>query len=175
MRPAERVHERLVGGGLDVGGRVRRRAGAERVHQPLAHGLRDVRQRLRELRGADQATSAPSAATPNVPPTIRVIDSVPDATPALARSTAFIAAVLIGDIVKPIPTPSRMNGVTRKRVRRVDLDPATARRGDGGDEQQSRHQRRARADAVGEAPGERGRDHDHERVGRKRTPVSSGP
>jgi hypothetical protein len=60
------------------------------------------------------ATSAPSAATPNVPPTMRVIDSVPDATPAFERSTAFIAAVLIGDIVKPMPAPSRMNGTTRK-------------------------------------------------------------
>ena len=32
-------------------------------------------------------------ATPNVPPTIRLIDSTPEATPALLGSTAFIAAV----------------------------------------------------------------------------------
>ncbi len=43
-------------------------------------------------------TSAPITATPKVPPTIRLIDSTPEATPALVRSTAFIAAVLIGDI-----------------------------------------------------------------------------
>ena len=45
---------------------------------------------------------------------MRVMDSVPEATPAFVRSTAFIAAVLIGDIVKPMPRPSRMNGTTRK-------------------------------------------------------------
>ena len=54
------------------------------------------------------ATSAPSTATPNVPPTMRFIERMPEATPALARSTAFIAAVLIGDITKPMPTPISM-------------------------------------------------------------------
>ena len=46
-------------------------------------------------------------ATPKVPPTIRLIDSTPEATPALVRSTAFIAAVLIGDITRPMPRPMR--------------------------------------------------------------------
>ena len=59
------------------------------------------------------ATSAPSAATPNVPPTIRLIESVPEATPAFVRSTAFIAAVLIGDITSPIPAPIAMNAGSR--------------------------------------------------------------
>ena len=49
--------------------------------------------------------NAPSTATPSVPPTIRLIDRMPPATPAFVRSTAFIAAVLIGDMMKPIPMP----------------------------------------------------------------------
>ena len=44
-----------------------------------------------------------------MPPTIRLIVSVPEATPAFVRSTAFIAAVLIGDITRPSPRPIRMN------------------------------------------------------------------
>jgi hypothetical protein len=44
-------------------------------------------------------------ATPNVPPTMRDTDSVPEATPAFVRSTAFIAAVLMGDMTRPIPAP----------------------------------------------------------------------
>ena len=50
-------------------------------------------------------TIAPRTATPNVPPTIRFIERIPDATPALVGATEFIAAVLIGDITKAIPTP----------------------------------------------------------------------
>ena len=60
-----------------------------------------------------EATSAPRAATPNVPPTIRNMLSVPEATPALVRSTAFMAAMLIGDITAPMPKPSRMNAPIR--------------------------------------------------------------
>ncbi len=51
------------------------------------------------------ATSAPSAATPNVPPIMRNMESVPEATPALLRSTEFIAAMLIGDMIRPRPRP----------------------------------------------------------------------
>ena len=58
---------------------------------------------------------APVAATPTVPPTIRNICSVPDATPALSTATAFIAAVDIGDMVIPIPIPSRMKVGTSRR------------------------------------------------------------
>ena len=57
---------------------------------------------------------APSAATPKVLPTMRVMERIPDATPAFVLSTAFIAAVLIGDITKPIPSPCRMKATTRK-------------------------------------------------------------
>jgi hypothetical protein len=49
--------------------------------------------------------SAPMTATPNVPPTMRLIDRTPDAAPALVRSTEFIAAVLIGDMTRPMPRP----------------------------------------------------------------------
>src|ERR1700733_8294192 len=51
------------------------------------------------------ATIAPSTATPKVPPTMRFIERMPDATPALACATEFIAAVLIGDITNAIPIP----------------------------------------------------------------------
>jgi hypothetical protein len=44
---------------------------------------------------------------------MRLIDSVPEATPAFVRSTAFIAAVLIGDMVRPMPTPMIMNAGSR--------------------------------------------------------------
>src|SRR5947209_9149631 len=52
---------------------------------------------------------APVTATPSEPPTIRPIERIPDATPALATATEFIAAVDIGDIVRAMPTPSRTN------------------------------------------------------------------
>ncbi len=58
--------------------------------------------------------SAPMAATPKVPPTMRLIDTIPLATPALAGSTAFIAAVLIGDITRPMPRPISTKAPTRK-------------------------------------------------------------
>ena len=52
--------------------------------------------------------SAPSAATPKVPPTMRLIDRIPEAAPALSALTAFIAAVDMGDITRPIPRPISM-------------------------------------------------------------------
>ena len=58
--------------------------------------------------------SAPMTATPKVPPTMRLMDRMPEATPAFVRSTAFIAAVLIGDITRPMPRPISMNAPTRK-------------------------------------------------------------
>ena len=57
---------------------------------------------------------APRAATPKVLPTMRVIERIPEATPALLRSTEFMAAVLMGDITKPMPIPCRMKLTTRK-------------------------------------------------------------
>ena len=45
---------------------------------------------------------------------MRVMFRTPDATPACARSTAFIAAVLIGDITKPMPSPISTKLTTRK-------------------------------------------------------------
>ena len=49
--------------------------------------------------------SAPSAATPNVPPTMRLIDRIPEPTPAFWASTEFMAAVDIGDITSAMPIP----------------------------------------------------------------------
>ena len=45
---------------------------------------------------------------PNVPPTMRLMESTPDAAPAFSADTAFIAAVDMGDIVSPIPRPMTM-------------------------------------------------------------------
>ena len=61
------------------------------------------------------AISAPITATPKVPPTIRLIDSTPEAAPDLVRSTEFIAAVLIGDITSPMPMPIRTNPGSSRR------------------------------------------------------------
>jgi hypothetical protein len=38
---------------------------------------------------------------------MRLMVRIPDAPPAFDGSTAFIAAVDIGDITRPMPTPSR--------------------------------------------------------------------
>ena len=53
--------------------------------------------------------SAPIAATPNVPPTMRLIESTPDPTPAFSAGTEFIAAVDIGDITSAMPMPITTN------------------------------------------------------------------
>ncbi len=75
---------------------------------------------------------------------------MPEATPAFVRSTAFIAAVLIGDIVKPIPSPSRMNGTTRK-AKLVSTSIRDCQASETVTSEQPDHERRARPDAVGEA------------------------
>ena len=46
---------------------------------------------------------------PSEPPTMRFIDRIPDAIPAFAFATAFIAAVDIGDITSAIPRPISTN------------------------------------------------------------------
>ena len=58
--------------------------------------------------------SAPIAATPKVPPTMRLMVRTPLATPALEGSTAFIPAVLMGDIMRPMPRPISMKAPIRK-------------------------------------------------------------
>ena len=45
---------------------------------------------------------------------MRLMDRMPLATPAFDGSTAFIAAVLIGDITMPMPKPISMKAPTRK-------------------------------------------------------------
>ncbi len=113
------------------------------------------------------ATSAPSAATPNVPPTMRVMRQ-------RARGDAGLRAV---------------DGVHRRRAHRrhreahaeaeqderhdeeaearVDLDPRLPGERRRVTSEQPDHERRARADAVGEAAGQRPGDHDHERRGQE--------
>ena len=44
-----------------------------------------------------------------------------------SRSTAFIAAVLIGDMTRPMPRPIRTNGADEEAVARVDVEVRTAR------------------------------------------------
>ena len=89
------------------------------------------------------------------------------------RSTAFIAAVLIGDIVKPMPSPSRMNGTTRN-PKVVSTWIRDCQASEMRDQRQPDHQRRARSDAIGE-PARNGPATMITSVeGRKRTPVSSG-
>jgi hypothetical protein len=39
---------------------------------------------------------------------MRLMERMPDATPALCAATAFIAAVDMGDIVSAMPTPMMM-------------------------------------------------------------------
>ena len=51
---------------------------------------------------------APVTAMPRLPPIIRNIESTPEAIPAFSTATAFIAALVIGDMVIAIPRPSRM-------------------------------------------------------------------
>src|SRR2546429_8720915 len=62
----------------------------------------------------------PSSATPNVPPTMRFIDRIPEATPALVAGTAFIAAGGIRDIPSALPPPHRA-----KARRRAGEPPRT--------------------------------------------------
>ena len=59
---------------------------------------------------------APRTATPKVPPTIRDIESNPDARPDFATSTAFIAAVDIGDIVSADPEAHEDERDQQRRV-----------------------------------------------------------
>ena len=59
--------------------------------------------------GAWPWNTAPIAATPNVPPIILFIERTPEAMPALASATAFMAAVDIGDMTNAIPSPMSVN------------------------------------------------------------------
>jgi hypothetical protein len=49
------------------------------------------------------------ATTPKVPPTMRLIERIPEATPALSALTAFIAAVDMGDMTSAMPMPMTTN------------------------------------------------------------------
>ena len=58
--------------------------------------------------------SAPSAATPKVAPTMRFIDRIHAPTPALFTLTEFMAALDMGDIVNPSPTPRTRKAGSRR-------------------------------------------------------------
>ena len=57
--------------------------------------------------------SAPITATPKVPPTILLIESTPEATPAFSWVTEFMAAVDIGDMTSAMPKPMTMKEGSR--------------------------------------------------------------
>ena len=92
--------------------------------------------------------------------------AIPEATPAFDGSTEFIAAVLIGDITRPMPKPISTNAPASEAVGRVDGEVALPEQR-AGDQQQAGGHQRPRADAVGQAPGDRAGDDDHERRGQE--------
>ena len=109
-----------IGGALGLGGGQRRQlrpelAAAEPLGDRVDAGLIEPGriERLAQLAAAVSWKIAPSTATPKVAPIIRDIESSPEARPALVSATAFIAAVDIGDIVRAMPMPIRMNGTSR--------------------------------------------------------------
>ena len=88
---------------------TRRHRLAERVDEVLRAGFGEV--------GVPTAPwkIAPVTATPRLPPTMRNIESTPEAIPAFSTGTAFIAALVIGDIVSAMPMPSSMKPGSRSR------------------------------------------------------------
>ena len=166
----QRAHERLLDHVDDRSGRM-----AAPARRRCRCALRSRREsppgRLRQARSIFDlptvATIAPITATPKVPPTIRLIDSTPDAAPAFVRSTAFIAAVLIGDIVRPMPMPHQHEAREQQAGSRcgrvmcdwMKIEAATITQPD-------RHQR-PRTDSVREPTRDRRDDHDHDRRGQE--------
>ena len=117
----ERVDERLLDGLTPACAGGRAPPPSDDVRRACRSARRRRGQRGRELRAIRSTLiSAPVTATPNVPPTIRNIESTPEATPALVDGTAFIAAVLIGDITRPMPTPISTNAAAQVAVGGVD-------------------------------------------------------
>ena len=142
-RAAARGRRRPRTASADVAGRpARHRRRASRPAPGAGRRSRCGSSASRRLRPS-AVISAPSAATPNVPPTIRLIERIPDATPALAWSTAFIAAVLIGDMTRPMPMPISTKAPTSERVAggRRQMALPEQRAGDG--DQPGGHQRLA--------------------------------
>ena len=68
-----------------------------------------------------EATIAPITAMPIAPPTWRKLFSTPEPTPALSTGTAPIAAAVIGDIVRAIPTPP--SSIAGSSVQKPECSP----------------------------------------------------
>ena len=85
-----------------------RAATAVATHIALLEGIHE-RHRITDAGGRDaREHRADHPRSPRVPPIMRFIDRIPEATPALATGTAFIAAVDIGDITSAMPMPPPM-------------------------------------------------------------------
>ena len=160
----EREHERLLDG---VGrGAARRRSRPRRGRRPGRSRAPSPAGRAaagRSCGGPGAVISAPRTATPNVPPTIRLIDSVPEATPALVGRRRSSPRCSSATSIRPMPRPIRTKAPaagSRSRVSTADAhcqnsEPAVSSRPSG-------HQR-PRADAVGQPAGDRADDDDHQR------------
>ena len=105
---------------------------------------------------------------------MRLIERMPEATPALVWSTAFMAAVLIGDITRAMPRPIRTKRGEQEAVARVDVEMSDCQNSEPDDEEQAGDHQRARADAVGQPAGDGPMKMITIVEGRKRTPASSG-
>ena len=111
---------------------------------------------------ARDVTIAPTTATPSVWPTCRDVVAMADATPAWARGIPDTAALVIGALTKPKPSPK--SDVRREqpgeRGRRVDAGQHGARGRSGATPEIASGRRGPRRPTM--RPDERRRDHRHE-------------
>ena len=107
------------------------------------------------------ATSAPSAATPNVPPTMRNMERVPGRDARLGAVDRVHRRHAHRRHHEAHAEAHEDEGADEEAVARADLDARLPGERDRGDQEPGDHQR-TRADAVGEPPGDRpgGDDHD---------------
>ena len=73
---------------------------------------------------------------------MRVIDSTPEAAPALVRSTDPITSAVIGDMVMPMPMPPTMNAGSSVRYPEVSVI-LDSRNSDGRDQRHAGRQQPA--------------------------------
>ena len=112
------------------------------------------------------AMSAPMTATPKVPPTIRLMERMPEATPALAGSTLFMAAVRHGRHDEAHAEAHQDEGADEEaEARRRGQVPLPEQR--RGHRHQAGGHQRPRADPVRQAPGDRPDDDDHDGRGQE--------
>ena len=89
-------------------------SGAESLCERVARRRRRARQQGVELVAPDGRDERPDRGDAERPADHADIVSTPEATPAFSRATEFIAAVLIGDMTQPIPSPRTTKDPTRK-------------------------------------------------------------